>query len=292
MCLCICCGVVLAGFEAWMRMIPNEYSFKWKYAMRHAPEIKTLVLGSSHSFYGIDTDVFEPYALNAANESQTLEYDEYFLRSHLERFTHLERVIITVSYFSLFSHRDTGPEIWRETNYRIYWHKNGLFPLRYNFELANPFPGARIIQYLKKGRKRCSQTGTGTEFNLAHRKMDWQNTGPIAAKRHTEIYNQTVFENNVNVLHAMVNMCLEKKVEVYIVTLPAWSTYRQHLDPEQLRRTVATCQEMAERTGCRYFNWLADSDFGEGEFFDADHLNEIGAEKVAHRLLKQFKMGQ
>ena len=38
-----------------------------------------------------------------------------------------------------------------------------------------------------------------------------------------------------------------------------------------------------------YLNWLKHSDFTEEDFYDADHLNEYGAEKLT-RMLDQYIM--
>ena len=275
--------------ECALRSIPNEYSYKWHYAMNHAAEIETLVLGNSHAYFGIDTDVFTPLALNAANVSQTLEKDDLFLRKHLPSLVKLKRVVITVSYHSLFRRLNTGVEAWRETYYRIYWHESGVLPIKYNFEVCSPFPGYRIIKAFTRHRQRpCGKTGMFSGCKLSRRKDDWRCTGPVAAERHTVSGNQRVFDDNCRLLKAMVAECMKKKIKVYILTLPAWSTYTAKLDPEQLRMTVDMCKRSVSSPNCYYYNFLEDSTFSEADFYDADHLNEFGASKMAKKLADLF----
>ena len=67
--------VVAILMEILLRNMPNDYLFKKKYLDEHSSEIQTLILGSSHSFYGIDPAYFNSKTFNASHVSQTLNYD-------------------------------------------------------------------------------------------------------------------------------------------------------------------------------------------------------------------------
>ncbi len=61
--------------ELALRNIPNDYSLKRDYLDKNAQNLKTLVLGSSHFYRGVNPDFLEQPAFNAAMVSQTLDYD-------------------------------------------------------------------------------------------------------------------------------------------------------------------------------------------------------------------------
>ncbi|MDR2410253.1 MAG: hypothetical protein LBE13_19380 [Bacteroidales bacterium] len=66
--------------EILLRNIPNDYSYKKKYLDTQFCNIETLILGNSHSFYGIDPVYFSTNTFNAAHVSQSLDYDYEILK--------------------------------------------------------------------------------------------------------------------------------------------------------------------------------------------------------------------
>jgi hypothetical protein len=54
------------------------------------------------------------------------------------------------------------------------------------------------------------------------------------------------------------------------------------MNKAQIDFTVRTAaQEASKNDNCIYLNEFADTSFKAGDFFDADHLNEIGARKLS-----------
>ena len=76
--LIIFCLPILLGtlvLEVLLRNIPNDYSQKKEYLDENSSEIETLILGSSHSFYGLNPKYFSSKTFNASHISQSLNYD-------------------------------------------------------------------------------------------------------------------------------------------------------------------------------------------------------------------------
>ena len=61
--------------EIVVRGIPTPYSYKAAWLREHGAAVNTLVLGSSHTYYGIRPDALGDSVFNLANVSQTPEYD-------------------------------------------------------------------------------------------------------------------------------------------------------------------------------------------------------------------------
>ena len=71
-------------------------------------------------------------------------------------------------------------------------------------------------------------------------------------------------------------------VKILLLTPPAFESYRMNLNPEQLDITIKTTTEICSKyDNCIYQNLLGDSNFVATDFFDADHLSEIGAKKLS-----------
>ena len=72
--------------EIAIRKIPNDYQLKKVYLDKNASKINTLILGSSHSFYGINPEYFSKHTFNAAYVSQTLDLDDELLQIYKEKY--------------------------------------------------------------------------------------------------------------------------------------------------------------------------------------------------------------
>ena len=100
-------AVMLAAGEYAVRRIPNPYSVKREAISRFGKDTETVVLGSSHTYYGVVADSLDR-TLNLANVSQTFEYDYRILNRYIDSLPRLKRVIIPISFFSFFDPLSTG----------------------------------------------------------------------------------------------------------------------------------------------------------------------------------------
>lgn len=94
--------VISIGVEILLRNIPNDYAEKANYFKTHTNDIEVLILGSSHSFRGVNPKYFKNHAYNAAYVSQSLDYDKTILDQFFKDSNSLHTVILSVSYMSLF----------------------------------------------------------------------------------------------------------------------------------------------------------------------------------------------
>jgi hypothetical protein len=93
------------------------------------------------------------------------------------------------------------------------------------------------------------------------------------------------FKYNLTVLKSIIEFADDKRVKLFLYTPPAYYSYTENLDSCQLKRAIHTLTEMAgQYDQIKYFNFLRDSSFSELDFFDADHLNEIGAKKLTSKI--------
>lgn len=278
-------------FEIAIRKIPNDYQLKKAYLEKNASKINTLILGSSHSFYGINPKYFSKHTFNAAYVSQTLDLDEELLQIYKEKFSNLETVIIPISYASLFETLETDVEKWRLKNYILYYGFENKYHYTYNFETFNYdilLNLKKVIKHyvLNKSFITSSKLGWGTNFSSKNnQKFD----GKFTAKKHT-INNFKLFDANLKSLQKIIELCQKKKVKILFITTPTDASYYMNVNKMQLLKTTNTINELVQKDpNCEYINLLDSEKFVATDFHDADHLNEIGAKKLSLFLDKKMR---
>ena len=277
--------------EIAIRKIPNDYQLKKSYLDKNASKINTLVLGSSHSFYGVNPKYFSKHTFNAAYVSQTLDLDEELLHRYKDKLTNLKTVIIPISYSSLFETLETDVEKWRLKNYILYYGFENKYHYTYNFETFNYdilLNIKKVIKHyvLNKSYITSSNLGWGTNFSSKNnQKFD----GKFTAKKHT-INNFKLFDPNLKSLLKIIELCKKKKVKILYVTTPTHASYYKNVNQMQLLKTTNTINELVKKnTNCEYINLLDSEKFIATDFHDADHLNEIGAKKLSLFLDKKMR---
>jgi len=279
--------------EHFLRKIPNDYAYKNEWLTNNISSVQVLIMGSSHSYFGINPTCFSEHAFNASHVSQTLKYDYYIFNKFYNQMDSLRILILPVSYGSLV---DFGPERgiedWRAKYYSIYYgceyHK---FEPNYNYEIYNKHHLKMALNSMlgKENHRACDSLGRGFTGNLEDRPKNWEESGRIAARRHTSSkINHEIVEKNKFLIEEIINKCREKNVFVVIVTTPTYQSYWENLDTYQLNLMIEICNSYAEKhTNVKYLNLLSDERFGPDDFSDADHLNEFGAEKLS-RVLNDY----
>ena len=284
--------VLLLGLEVVLRQIPNDYKYKASYFDSYASELQSLILGSSHSFFGVDPIYFRDKAFNASHVSQGLEYDYEILNKYKSELVNLRTIYIPISYFTFWKKLKNGNNSWRRRRYfSAYGFENDM-TLKDFIEITGNFKKnffmAKDYIFRKKNNITCSSSGWCTLYNSENAK-NLEETGIEAAQRHSRAIHteelNAIYYSNVGLLKSMIEWCRSNNVRVVLFTPPAAKSYRDNLDVEQIQQSVNTAIQLAgSYENCLYENMLADGDFIAEDFYDADHLSEIGAKKLSIKL--------
>jgi hypothetical protein len=276
--------------EIALRKIPNDYQLKNSYFDKNASKINTLILGSSHTFYGVNPEYFSKQTFNAAYVSQTLDLDEELLHHYKDKLTNLETVIIPISYFSLFETLETDVEKWRLKNYILYYGFENKYHFTANFETLKPdilLNLKKVVKHyvLNKSFITSSNLGWGTNFNSKERKKF---EAQYTAKKHT-VNNFKLFDGNLKNIQKIIEFCQKKNIKILFITTPTHLSYYKNLNQIQLSKTIKTINELVQNNqNCSYLNLLKSDKFITSDFYDADHLNDIGAKKLSLMLDKKI----
>lgn len=281
------------GMEFSLRKIPNDYQYKRTYLEENSDQIEVLFLGNSHAFRGINPEFISRRSFNAGYVSQSLDYDYAILKKYDGKWNSLDYIMIPISYFSLYFRLETGGEAWRAKNYSIYYDIRLSSRIADNSELLSNKLSVnfrRIYSYYFLGRSNisCSALGYGKPAGPSP-EPDLEETAKRAAIRQTAKPNDysydRVFIENVAILQDIFRFASERDITVILYTLPGSQPYVEQMDKKQLNQTIVKATELANLyDNVMYVNLLNDKSFTKADFWDGDHLNEDGAEKLTKRI--------
>lgn len=285
--------IIVVFMEIALRNIPNEYMYKKEYLDRHSHEIETLIFGSSHAYYGLNPEYFLGNTFNASHPSQTLNYDYEIFNKYKNDLLNLKNIVIPISYFTLTDKLEEGSGAWLVKYYNIYYGINTSHSLKANTEVLGTKLKINLQKidsyYIRKDTLFCGKYGW-TKAEKVKKSSDLVKTGRRSAYNHTRDNINSkkyveIYSENVALINSLLEWCNHHDVLLVLFTPPAYFTYRQYLNPDQLKATVETCLEIARRNeDCLYINLLDDSSFIESDFYDSDHMREAGAQKLSKKL--------
>ena len=273
----------LAAAEVYVRTMPNSSKHKHAYLSRHSREVEVLVLGSSHTYYGLCPEMLGTHAFSAAQVSQTLKYDDYLL--HHYPFDRLHTVIVPISDFSLYEELESSSEWYLANRYRLYMDCDLHSPLSvYNWECTAFKPFCEKLKSLwEKPQMQWSRYGQGLEYRTERRSAHWDN-GAEAAQRNRYTDFSSAAEGVAHLEH-MAQFCQARGIRLVLLSTPLRPSYREAIDSLQEADTQQRLRSFSNRHhAVRYLDWRADSTFGADDFYDADHLSLEGARKLSAKL--------
>jgi len=292
-CLLFAIPVAIAlGIGEWLMRtrVPNPFQFKHTRLSENSADIKTLVLGSSHTYYGISPKELGDSAFNLASISQIFHYDWLLLSGY--EFPNLRTVILPVSYFSFFDHEFEETESWGlVVNYKVYMDINTHSDFsKYNFELSRPEIYTKKLRALVFSKPlSCDSLGFGLDYGLSKRSQRWEDTWMRTVSGHTAIDWDAV-PGHVDYLGRIAEYCKDRGVRLVLITTPTWHKYYEHLDDAQLERTYELVDSFSEKYELVYLDYLKDGRFNKDDFYDTDHLSTEGALKFSKILRKDLKL--
>ena len=281
--------------EYMIRQVPNPYKYKYDWMQKNAKDVEILILGSSHTFYGIRPEFFEGKAFSLANVSQGLRQDLFLLKYWADKYKSLKTIICPISFFSWFGHGlEYGSESYRCRYYKIYMDCD-LYPdfSLYNFELSD-FRIAKgkftklLFPYTDPG---YDNYGWGNTCTLSEKNLKEWNDGTeaeAAVKRHT-VKNWDYIYQNYSLMKELAEFCQSHKIQLVLITTPCWPSYYDNLNSEQLKKMYEQTHKIIQEYNLPYFDYLKDPRFEADDFYDSNHLSDVGAIKFTKILDADIK---
>lgn len=277
--LCLLLFVV----EWTLRSIPNDYKYKDAALSAICDSVKVLSFGSSHGHYGIRPDCMKLPAFNIAMPSQSIKFDHFLFLKYLDRCPELTHVILPVSYFSLVNELEDGAGWAHAKGYTIYmgYDGNGLNPI-FNLELINKEKYLGLAKMIGKEISfvTCDSLGWGNKREYGNQKPNCTSFAMSTVEHHSRSVGLSM-DANVDRIADIIATCLQRDIKVILLTTPTHESYYSLLDSAHLNKTTEACEMLARAySNTTYLNLLKDSSFVAEDFYDPDHLNTRGAEKL------------
>jgi hypothetical protein len=286
--------ITLVAGECLVESLPNQYKSKNEYMQRNGADVETIILGSSHAYYGINPEYLDGNAYNLANISQNYRYDYYLLSHYADKYKQLKTVIVPVSYFSFFRkpfEEGNDEALHHVMSYHIYMdcpYDDSNPKYKWEFSHFSIFRG-KIMAWARNSVRNCSSLGWGMDYALALKQNKMDIGGVKRAHDHT-VYDWTYLPENLSNLTNILEFCKARSVKVVLITTPTYRTYYDNLDPNQLNKMYSLIDSLKQQYRFDYKDYLKDSRFVLDDFWeDCDHLSDVGATKFTKILNEDIR---
>gem|GEM_PF-3266885 len=310
--------LVNAISDRWLLTVPCAYEKKAR-LMDKARHTDVVTLGSSHGLFGIRPDFMSRSAINLANTSQPLLFDDQILTKVVSEPNNLKLAIIPVSYFSLYNDLISNREELRDPFYSRYmgvsqrnaWER--LIDIRYS-SLAAAY-GANYLKWPLQGHRSFFDLPTLDDYGWGSRSQELavgkisKSDGKARVRWHEKTMRRKFRPRNERAIEHMLTECKKRDISVLIVMMPVFSTYSDHVNTSRVARNVkyfsslqtnslnATTPRSAEvpsdylgnhSASVRFANYFTDPRFTQKDFADNDHLNQTGAARFTRILEEEY----
>ena len=281
--------IIVAAFvlEVVLRQLPHDFNFKKVQMEQKYDEIETLIMGGSHTYYGVDPEQFDSETFNLSYVSQSLFFDYLLLEKYIDSLPQLKDVVLMIAHASLTYMFSEGEEDWRKFNYYRYYDITPPYNQwyhKYYFEILN-LPVQRSIkkvyQYHLMNKSLISATPSGwcDEYHMEN-SLDLERTGKEEADKHDS--PSLDFSWNLKIIKNIIDICAERNIRVHAINFPTYVSYRENLNPVKYNMIIDTCSWMAREFDNVYHLKIdGDPRFTAEDFYDGDHLNDAGAMKCS-----------
>ncbi len=298
-------GAVLASLVAAVELVllrqPNELSYKREYMEKNAAAVRTLLVGASNAANGIDPAAVGDSCFNLAVNGQMMCITRAVCEKYLPPCVNLKNVIMPIAYRQLYegyayplSKTDLVSQM-KESEKCRYLKYMGVReePGDWIYWPETVWLKAETISRLFKGGK----AGTGCDM-LGFERLSLASRGETWKQVHTpddiddRLGNaELAFHDNVENVRRIAELCRDKGARLILLATPYFETAQKVTDEkrrEVLRRFVGEVEDGYDNVLFREYTF--DTRFGEDDFFNSSHLNEIGAAKFAGILREDFNL--
>lgn len=292
--LIICGGIV--GLEMLLSGVQNEYSYKNKYLQDYKDKISTLILGHSHTAWGINPHMLDS-AFNAAKAARPLYYDARLTEIWVPSMKNLKVLIIPHGYdfpWGFFNLHYWNKE-WKQNT--IYMHFKYM-DIPY---LESPhdflFHTALFSNNFAMDSFHDEEMGLDTYDSLGfvwhakemHQDSDWKNDDNVHIQNiGADSLYKYVYEYTLQ-LKEIAKICYENNVRLVAITTPCHELYLEQTNEIGMRTLYKIIDSIRVSYPIEYYNYISDEEFRADSFYyDCSHLNYIGAEHFTKRLKRDL----
>lgn len=252
-----------------------------KYFETYANEFEIIATGMSYVSHGLDTDRFKKKLFNFAKASQDLYFDYQIAKFAIKLGKNIKYALIGLAPYSFhFDLSKAANECWRMVCYCIalddthnFWMPSSKIKKIFNpkfFSLELPIEDLDLNN--TNGDKiKMQQMNLGARIRTRDRAEVWNNRN----------YPETRAEN-IKIFDDYLTLCEKNKICPIVFLPPMSEGYRKHFSKEKLAEFYQIISAAIEKYPSAIFvdGWKIPQ-FADIDFFNADHLNRLGAAKFS-----------
>lgn len=301
-------GIIIMLFtclEIWSRRVfrtETDLYLKFRSLERVKDSVEILIIGNSHLEKGINPQYLSQKAFNLAFSAQDLYYDHAVFNHYLNELPKLKTLIIGVDYFSfgydesktsMYYVRDYHKELKIKPqngvsylyllNHSIFWIYRAKF-MKYllsGFPPIKPHPFSEQLEVPLQSEfdQMLMSTGyraTWTIMNDEELEQDAMTT----SSRGLKLYNSEIEKRLTHYLKEIIELSLEKSIQVFLVDAPV-SQYYQSALTEETKSTYSDLLKeiLANYREVEYIDAKSIFNFENELFYNSNHLNVNGSER-------------
>ena len=280
-----------------------EIKTKKHYLKALDKNIEYLFLGSPHTAYGIIPNIFSKIAFNLGTTSQDWFTSFYLLTKIEDSLKNLKVVFLEYSFFlegfELAKCKKSGQDLICFYNY-FYQIDYPVTKYLFSFQEMARYLNVYPIKKSENGFIRCSAPiimGINDSENKHLKKCkNGSNkcSAPIVldiedrVSKHLKHFNRP--DSQLFWVEKIYDWAQKHKVELCIVSYPCRKDYRNLCERALGKKNLFNrIEQLCSKYNLRFFNFYDDLDFGDEDFYDSDHLNFKGAEKLTAKLKTSYK---
>jgi len=247
----------------------NVLSFKNNLLKDSLSEV--LVLGNSHTFFGVNPSLMEHKTINIASKSRKIETDFLILKKNKDKLRHLKMIVLPISYYTLFTEDLTVEEK------RLYYNY---------FEIDSYDQGAlRNSLVLHESFKELVEDALGKPLKIS--KLGWRANSESYEFNQDEIIerigdiNQRIsrknrINENVTYLKGIARICTQLKIKLMLLLPPYHPDFYKATEnayDSKIKRIIGSLGlKNASLIDSKELHIVSDE-----LFENVDHLNKKGA---------------
>ncbi|MSP56571.1 MAG: hypothetical protein EXR69_13380 [Myxococcales bacterium] len=285
--------LVLGGWlERGLAGVENSYSAKVRGVGAVMKDVEVLVTGGSGALDAIDPSGLSVPAYNLANASQSLHYDCAILSTLIEDTPKLRAVVIGAPLWYLSKELKNSPEAWRQHFYAVFWRvpmedppKSFITIQQHSYTALYTPPAA--MEYAAAGFPPIDGglTADGWEpLEVPSPEVAASGLDPIWVRQHVAGHlaaMRTESEvRNLAAVAALSERLNERGVPLYFGWLPVSAGYNAEFGPDARAHQRQMMERLKADSGVRLFDYSTDPRFSDSDFYNADHMNRVGAQKL------------
>ena len=270
-------------------------------------DIDTIIVGNSYSLVGIEENLLDDSIINLSMHSQDLYYAFKMARTAITNNKNIKRCIFSISYYVLRHDLSKGKRSYSENMIKnLYYplfkdiHNSKLCNIQYpkilndldiDFLIKSIFDMNKIEKYLDTQIYSKNKSYYNDIINPRPKHIDWMSFSEtdkeIIGKDRADLHNKLFkYEDTkkeyAKLFYNFFNFLKERDIEPIVIVFPTTKYYSKNIKMEFKEEFESIIYGLKEKSIKLIDLRKYDSEFSNLDFWDSDHLNEVGAIKATN----------